>query len=79
MDNLLELKPTDKVLFLAEGNFTFSLSLVELWYHGLYFFSSTIDFRMKIVFVYGKRFQPGIILARNAVVYPLKSYKSECA
>ena len=31
MNALLDLKPTDKVLFLAEGNFTFSLSLVEFW------------------------------------------------
>jgi hypothetical protein len=31
MESLVELKPSDRVLFLAEGNFTFSWSLVEFW------------------------------------------------
>jgi len=31
MNSLLDLKPNDVVLFLAEGNFTFSLSLIQYW------------------------------------------------
>ena len=31
MESLLELKESDRVLFLAEGNFSFSVSVVEFW------------------------------------------------
>jgi hypothetical protein len=31
MESLLELKETDQVIFLAEGNFTFSVSVVDFW------------------------------------------------
>jgi len=31
MESLLQIKSNDSILFLAEGNFTFSLSLVNYW------------------------------------------------
>ena len=42
MNSLLDLKPTETVLFLAEGNFTFSSSLVQYWIKGCPFKLSKI-------------------------------------
>ena len=42
MESLVDLKPDDCVLFLAEGNFTFSTSLVELWL-------KTFDFKLPTI------------------------------
>ena len=56
----MDLKPDDCVLFLAEGNFTFSTSLVELWL-------KTFDFKLPTIIATCFESQPVSKIAKENV------------